>query len=117
MTRVMAKERKTYPQFVFSGTHFDCFSIGWTNEVNIVKLIELCAFSGCAETPKVHLWQKSNKSIKATGTPLYERVGFVNINLGTLEKGDGMEMFIKGQDGAFKAEGFMKYGISVINAE
>ena len=112
-----AKERKSYPQFIFSGTHFDCFSIGWSNEANIMKLIELCAFSGSTETPKVDLWQKNNNFVKATGTPLYERVGFVNIKLGTLEKGDGKGMFIKGQNGAFKAENFMKYGISIINAE
>jgi len=117
MTKTSARERKSYPQFVFSGTHFGCFSIGWTNETNIVKLIGLCAFSGCTETPKVNLWQKSNRAVKATGTPLYERVGFVNINLGTLETGDGTEMFIKAQDGAFKAENFVKYGIHIINAE
>jgi len=115
--RAIAKERKSYPQFVFNGTHFGCLSIAWSNETNIIKLIELCKFSGSTETPKVDLWQKTNRTIKATGTPLYERVGFVNINLGTLEKGDGKEMFIKAQDGAFKAENFMKYGIHVINAE
>jgi len=111
-----AKERKTYPPFVFSGMHGGCFSIAWSKETNIMILISLCEFCGCTETPKVDLWQKSNKSLKASGTPLYERVGFVDINLGTLGTGDGKEMFINGQNGVFKAENFVKYGINVINA-
>ncbi|MCL2264202.1 MAG: hypothetical protein FWC08_13385 [Defluviitaleaceae bacterium] len=118
MTRkTLAKERKTYPAFVFSGMHYGCRTISWSTETNISKLIELCTFNACVETPKVNLYQKTDKFNKEAGTPLYERVGFVNINLGTLEKGDGAEMFIRGQCGNFNAKDFMKYGIKTINAE